>query len=167
MDKKIQVLVGIVMTGLLSGCASSKHAQQLQRLQSQVGLLDERLTQLERSSASTQYDAATATAPAGYQTTTPASVSSQPITPSAEQKWTKPSTKHVQQALANAGLYQGAVDGKKGPLTKKAIKEFQKTHGLRADGMIGKQTWAKLSPYLQGSAESPQQPLTDGTSVLK
>ncbi len=71
--------------------------------------------------------------------------------------WTKPTPYDVQQALKNAGLYQGPVDGKPGPRTKSAIREFQRTQGLHADGVVGKRTWEKLSPYLEAStvAASP------------
>ena len=65
---------------------------------------------------------------------------------------TNPSTKDIQQALKNAGLYQGKVDGDIGPRTKKAIKDFQAQNSLAADGKVGPKTWAKLSPYLSQAA---------------
>jgi peptidoglycan hydrolase-like protein with peptidoglycan-binding domain len=60
----------------------------------------------------------------------------------------KLSSKQVQTALKNAGYYQGAIDGKVGPKTKAAIKEFQKANGLKADGVVGKKTSAALNQYL-------------------
>lgn len=54
----------------------------------------------------------------------------------------------VQLALKNAGYYQGTVDGKVGAKTKKAISAFQKDNGLKADGLVGRQTWAALKSYL-------------------
>src|SRR3989338_7119292 len=39
----------------------------------------------------------------------------------------------IQTALANAGYYSGAIDGKIGPMTQQAIKEFQAAHSLTAD----------------------------------
>lgn len=56
--------------------------------------------------------------------------------------------KNIQIALRNAGFYKGPINGKIGPLTKKAIKEFQKSNGLNADGIVGKQTWQKLKNHL-------------------
>lgn len=56
--------------------------------------------------------------------------------------------KRVQQALRNAGFYKGSTDGNIGLQTRQAIKEFQKANGLKADGIIGKRTWEKLSKYL-------------------
>jgi murein L,D-transpeptidase YcbB/YkuD len=54
----------------------------------------------------------------------------------------------VQLALKNAGYYQGPVDGKVGSKTKKAISAFQKDNNLKADGVIGKQTWMALKTHL-------------------
>ena len=56
--------------------------------------------------------------------------------------------KDIQRALKNAGFYTGAIDGKIGPKTKKAIEEFQKTKGLKVDGKVGPKTWEELEKYL-------------------
>lgn len=53
-----------------------------------------------------------------------------------------------QKALKNAGFPVGPIDGKMGPKTKKAIKDFQKTNNLTVDGIVGIKTWSKLKPYL-------------------
>jgi len=62
---------------------------------------------------------------------------------------TPPTVVEIQQALKNAGLYQGEVDGKPGPQTQKAIIEFQATQGLAADGKVGPLTWDKLKSHLE------------------
>lgn len=59
------------------------------------------------------------------------------------------SYRQMQTALKNAGFYKGPIDGKLGKQTKKAIVQFQKTHRLKADGVIGKKTTAALSQYLK------------------
>ena len=61
-------------------------------------------------------------------------------------------SKKIQQALKNAGLYSGSVDGKIGPKTHEAIKTFQSQNGLKADGVAGAQTWAKLARYYTSAA---------------
>lgn len=66
----------------------------------------------------------------------------------------KPTTQEIQAALKNAGYYTGLVDGKKGPLTKKAVEDFQKENNLQADGKVGPKTWAVLSPYLNPAPAS-------------
>lgn len=65
----------------------------------------------------------------------------------------KPTPKQIQQALKNAGLYDGKVDGNVGPKTKKAIEAFQSQNGLKADGKVGRKTWKALSVFLNKSTE--------------
>lgn len=55
----------------------------------------------------------------------------------------------IQAALKKAGLYKGDIDGKSGPQTKSAIKEFQRSKGLIADGIVGQKTWDELTEYLR------------------
>ena len=57
--------------------------------------------------------------------------------------------KQIQAALKNAGYYNGSIDGKVGQLTTTAIKQFQKDNGLKEDGVVGQQTWSKLSQHLE------------------
>lgn len=56
--------------------------------------------------------------------------------------------KDIQKALKAAGFYTGALDGKIGPRTKKALLDFQKAKGLKTDGKVGPNTWAELEKYL-------------------
>ncbi|WP_438310770.1 peptidoglycan DD-metalloendopeptidase family protein [Sporosarcina sp. FA9] len=54
-----------------------------------------------------------------------------------------PDTKVIQQKLIKAG-YKITADGIAGPLTDKAIREFQRSSGLVVDGIAGKATHAVL-----------------------
>ena len=152
----MQMLVGVVVVvtaSLLSGCAGGR--QELARLRSQVGLLDQRITQLERAQQAEGWAAPMATEPAVEPAT--AVPAARPDTSTAAQvpsskSSLKPSTREIQQALKNAGFYQGEVDGKMGPLTREAITEFQRVHGLTDDGVVGRKTWSKLSAYTDLSA---------------
>jgi len=65
----------------------------------------------------------------------------------------KADIKDVQRALKNAGYYSGKVDGIKGRNTKRAIKAFQRDHGLVSDGVAGQKTWDALSKYLAGGSD--------------
>lgn len=69
--------------------------------------------------------------------------------------------KQIQAALKNANLYFGEVDGKIGPLTRKAIEEFQKMKGLKVDGKVGPITWGELQKYLN------VQPVTTTTKTKR
>jgi uncharacterized protein YlxW (UPF0749 family) len=61
----------------------------------------------------------------------------------------KVTPEQIQSALKKAGFYSAEVDGKIGPKTKDAVKEFQKANGLKVDGKVGAQTWLKLQKYLE------------------
>jgi len=55
----------------------------------------------------------------------------------------------IQQALKNAGFYKGDIDGKIGLKTRSAVKAFQKSKGLIADGVVGQKTWDELNKYFK------------------
>ena len=163
-------LIGLsVAAFLVSGCAALPAHKDMARLQSQFNLLDERVSQLERtagtelsSASSTEATSPEQSAPLAANTNIPRSAG-QDVQAIAIPS-TKPTTRDIQQALKNSGFYQGAIDGKMGPLTHDAIKEFQRVHGLKDDGVVGKQTWVKLREYASISSGNAQ----GGTSgVLK
>jgi len=62
----------------------------------------------------------------------------------------------IQQALNGMGLNAGPVDGKLGPKTKSAIKQFQQQKGLQASGKLDSQTVAMLTTGASGSSQSQQ-----------
>ena len=68
------------------------------------------------------------------------------------QEASKPAEQQIQQALKNAGLYEGEIDGKIGPKTKKAIEAFQVKNNLKVDGKVGPQTWGRLKEYLDAAS---------------
>ncbi len=164
---RIAMMVGAAVA--LSGCAGRQTRQDLARLQSQVGLLDERVSQLERTSLSgpaaslgtTSAESWTAFG-GGAKSKTASSTAPQSTASTAASL--KPTTKEIQRALTNAGFYQGAVDGKMGPLTREAVKEFQRVNGLTPDGVAGRQTWSKLRAYADLSSSSGE---LNAAEVLK
>lgn len=122
---------------LAAGCATagSKAKDEtlkarLDALESQVAALNQRVEEVSQG-------------PAGGQRTRVAKAS-----PAA-----KLSVRQVQRALTASGFYKGTVDGKEGPLTKKALKEFQQAQGLKADGIVGSATTDALSRYLDPKQE--------------
>jgi peptidoglycan hydrolase-like protein with peptidoglycan-binding domain len=52
----------------------------------------------------------------------------------------RPSVAAVQVALKALNLYGGAVDGIRGPLTRRAVIRFQRRRNLSVDGIVGPQT---------------------------
>ena len=54
----------------------------------------------------------------------------------------------VQAALREAGFYNGNIDGKVGPQTVSAISAFQRSQGIKADGIVGRVTWQHLQAFV-------------------
>ena len=61
--------------------------------------------------------------------------------PGSEEGW---GTEAIQVMLDALGVSPGAIDGKEGPKTTAAVKQFQQDNGLGADGKAGPDTRAKL-----------------------
>lgn len=57
---------------------------------------------------------------------------------------TKEDIKKIQEKLNELGYDAGKVDGLVGEKTVAAIRAFQKANSLSQDGIVGKNTWAKL-----------------------
>ena len=53
--------------------------------------------------------------------------------------------KWIQESLKKLKYYSGMVSGSFGRLTKEAVRQFQKDHGLSADGVAGPKTIAKIT----------------------
>jgi hypothetical protein len=58
---------------------------------------------------------------------------------------------HLQIKLKEKNFDPGTIDGDFGPKTTKAVKEFQTSAGLEADGIVGPQTLAALELTLPAS----------------
>ncbi|WP_371370688.1 3D domain-containing protein [Sporomusa aerivorans] len=57
----------------------------------------------------------------------------------------------IQKLLADSGFYAGEIDGVFGPVTAKAVKEFQRSTSLDVSGVVDKETFA----YLERLAGEP------------
>ena len=134
----------VLVAAAVSGCASSTTSKSVERLQSHIALLDERVTQLERTSV--EWTASSQPRPPATESLAAVAKPTKPTSASVSTS-TKPSTRAIQESLRNAGFYQGDIDGKVGLLTRKAVLEFQRVHGLKEDGIVGTKTWAQLREY--------------------
>ena len=158
MKKFIFIILALVVVIHLVGCG--KKEQSLTEMQEPISI--EELNKLNTSNP-TVPEAATKTAPAV--TVTPSSAVPPTETRAAEIKLEqlppsgpyKPTVREIQTALKNAGFYMGMIDGKRGPMTKKAIEDFQRANNLVVDGKIGIKTWDVLKPHLN-PAPVPSKP---------
>ena len=149
MKKFIFIILALVSIIYLTGCG--KKQQPISETQEPISMED-----LSKLNTSTQTVPEVVANTAPTVTVTPSSAAApgqakaagiklEQLPPSGPYK---PTVYEIQTALKNAGFYAGMIDGKKGPLTKKAIEDFQRANNLGVDGKIGFKTWALLSPYL-------------------
>lgn len=72
----------------------------------------------------------------------------------------------VQKRLKQWGYYSGAIDGKFGPATERAVKWFQQKNGLKADGIVGAKTAAALGLSLSSVSSSSGSKAASGDVYL-
>lgn len=142
MKKYLAIFTVLIFAGLILGCGKKKDTlEQMQEPMSMESLTTMNTTQA--SSPETNIVPATKSEVVQMQTTNPPPLETLP-----PQAPYKPTVREIQTALKNAGYYAGNIDGKSGPMTKKAIEEFQKANSLTADGKVGPKTWAVLGTHL-------------------
>ena len=61
----------------------------------------------------------------------------------------------LQQALVQLGYNAGTADGKFGAYTENAVRAFQRTNGLKVDGIAGSATQTLLYGIVSGAAAAP------------
>lgn len=137
----IRLIATALLAIFISGCATTGENVniQLQQLQSRINYLETELKRKEQE-INTLEDRLERAQETPRVSLPPYKEEGPPVRLSARQ---------IQTALKNAGFYKGAVDGKTGVRTKEAIKAFQKSRGLKADGVVGKKTSLELQRYLK------------------
>ena len=141
MDKKIAagLLTAVVLAG--AGCATlGSKAKETDSLTARVDALESQMTTLSQRVDESAMNAQPADSGTGR------SSAAGRVKTAAKTRLT---IRQAQKALTAAGYYKGNMDGKEGPQTQKAVKEFQMASGLKGDGVIGPATSEALSRYLQ------------------
>ena len=142
-------VVAVLTVFLVSGCSTvpKKFKEEVSGIKTKVDTLDSRVGSVESKQAESdrvvsQQNQAIEELKASKERTVTTNIStrSSPVR-------SKSHMKEVQICLQNAGFYKGKIDGVKGKSTKKAVKEFQKANGLKADGKVGSKTWEALNKY--------------------
>ncbi len=144
----IYVLISLFTVCVLTGCASvpKKVKEEVVNLQGRVDTLESRVEGVEVKQAELERAASEKSqAPEEVKYRTERTRTN--ISPKAKTPASRERVKEIQACLKKAGFYRGDVDGVKGRATIKAIREFQKSSGLRADGVVGPRTWEALSTY--------------------
>lgn len=145
--KSIALFAVILFLFSLAGCATTRKQNVLESqglknqitvLEAQVQSKDEEINSLREALTKAQSEAK----PEATQET-----SNKKIRVIGEEKM-RPSAKHIQMALKNAGYNPGRIDGKMGKQSKEAVKAFQKANNLKETGKADKETWGLLKEYL-------------------
>lgn len=141
----MRIVTVLLFSGMLvvsTGCISKgRHQREINSLQSQVAQMDAALKAQAEKSQALEAELGTARGRKGRSSEFQGSMYR---TPSG---FELPAV-DIQKALKGAGYYAGMVDGKMGPDSREALRNFQRDNGLTADGVCGRQTWAKLKTYL-------------------
>lgn len=167
-DKKGPLALVLVpflfLTIAFSGCASTPMKTQNEQIESRVTDLEKSLQAKDAEIVDLQYQVKDLSSKVEGSKPAESDQASQNTSDSADQAESvkntdvtdnpqiirvKVSPEKIQRALKSAGVYTGVVDGKIGAGTREAIVEFQKSHGLKADGVLGKKTWEELKTYLK------------------
>ena len=153
-------IVGILLVSSLAGCATAQKPTSVNQLQIRMAQVENRLDERDQDITEIKYaveelvvsiEKLTDPGKPVSKSSKTTSVSSPKTSGSdAQQILRVPVTpQEVQTALKSSGYYDGAIDGKLGSGSQKAIKAFQKDRDLESDGIIGKKTWTELKNYLE------------------
>jgi murein L,D-transpeptidase YcbB/YkuD len=144
----------IILAVALAGCATGRRVQDLE---TKVGIMESRVAAIEQRQGITESQTGESRESVGYLKGKVENIHQAPATTivvgakgneGINVPAGKLSKKDIQLALKNANFYDGPIDGVIGKRTKRSIKEFQKSVGLKADGIVGKETAEKLAVYL-------------------
>jgi peptidoglycan hydrolase-like protein with peptidoglycan-binding domain len=157
----LRLLLGVVFLATITGCATTGGVKTSQeQMQSRVTELEKKVEEKDSEIVDLQYQVKDLSSKVGGVSKEVAEGSGDETAPKKSGRnvsngssddiiRVNASVQDIQTALKNAGDYTGKIDGKLGPGTKQAIAEFQRSHHLVADGVLGKKTWKLLKANLK------------------
>lgn len=89
------------------------------------------------------------------------------VTPNKEKAEMAVDVRGAQQALRDKGFDPGPIDGRMGPRTTAAVREFQSKENIIASGQLDAETRGRLMASSGAPAASPATTNSDGTKVKK
>ena len=150
---RLKWLLVIPMVLLVTGCSTV--GKRMNNLETKMGALEAKVDSVEQRQSAIEGQTGESRESVGYlkgkvDSRGPSTVVVTGAQGNAGYLYGKKSLTHkdIQLALKNANFYTGPIDGKIGKNTKKAIREFQKANGLKADGKVGPKTKELLLQYL-------------------
>lgn len=148
----VRVLTAIIAVFIIAGCSSTpkKMQQEVTGIKTRVDTLESRVEGVESKQADVEKTTAEQ-AQALEELKTSKTMEKSNISVKVRDGQPSSSVRGIQTALKNAGFYSGNIDGVKGKGTRKAIRDFQKANGLKADGVVGPKTRELLNKYESGS----------------
>jgi TolA-binding protein len=143
--KKIGITIMVLFSLIiLNGCATTPNGLKIQALRNQIQALEAQI-QAKDQEINNLRDELIKQSQKEREPALPKVASKKKYV--AEIK-SRPTARHIQIALKNAGYNPGSVDGRMGRQTRQAIREFQRANNLLVDGRVGKETWNLLKEYL-------------------
>ncbi len=151
MGGRERLFLSILLAGILAGCSATRESSNVSLLEAKVANMERAMAARDQQIEELRSEVGLLTGRGGrspsYSSGGRGSVSSEAKDTGIIRVLATP--QEVQMALQKAGYYNGEVDGKIGRQTTEAIKQFQKDHELKVDGIVGKGTWAQMEGYLK------------------
>jgi murein L,D-transpeptidase YcbB/YkuD len=154
----LRCLMGLMFVVLLTGCATTQKPTAASQLEVRVAEIEDQMDAQDQDVTELKYAVDTlettveqmGSGRSVQKSSSDASGLSASSALGSQQILRVPvAAEEVQQALKDAGYYEGAIDGKLGSGSQRAIKAFQKDHGLESDGIVGQKTWTELKSYIK------------------
>jgi len=160
-------VTALIAVFIISGCSSTpkKVQEEVTGIKTRVDTLESRVEGVESKQADVEKTTAEQAAALEDLKASKATTGKSNISVLVREGKPSSSVRNIQTALSNAGFYHGKIDGVKGKATRKAIRDFQSSNGLKADGVVGPKTRELLNRYESAAAASAAPAVEEGAGT--